>query len=207
MLNMLMLSEVIQLEKTEAEYKFDIIDSDLFRFKIAISKGNFACIILTVNHLIADSWALGLVIQEIIKNYNSIKNNEIFNPDTFSYLDYIKSEKEYINSKKFTNDKYFWSQTFSTIPEQATIPGSINGVKNISYKAKRLSFELDKDIVSKINNFCRENKISTFNFFFILFYLLHKSDSLQLRFRVGFQCHDDIFKYRTFLRSAAKFFR
>lgn len=133
-------SEVIQLEKTEAEYKFDIIDSDLFRFKIAISKGNFTCIILTVNHLIADSWALGLVIQEIIKNYNSIKNNEIFNPDTFSYLDYINSEKEYINSKKFTNDKYFWSQTFSTIPEQATIPGSINGVKNISYKAKKIKF-------------------------------------------------------------------
>ena len=162
-------SEVIQLEKKEAEYKFDVIDSDLFKFKIAISKGNFACIILTVNHLIADSWALGLVIQEIIKNYNSIKNNEIFNPDTFSYLDYINSEKEYINSKKFTNDKSFWNQIFSTIPEQATIPGSINGVKNVSYKANRLGFELDKDIVSKINNFCRENNISTFNFFMAVF--------------------------------------
>lgn len=162
-------SEVIQLEKTEAEYKFDIIDSDLFRFKIAISKNNFACIILTVNHLIADSWSLGLVIQEIIKNYNSIKNNEIFNPDTFSYLDYINSEKEYINSKKYTNDKSFWNQTFSTIPEQATIPCSINGVKNVSYKAKRLGFEIDKDIVSKINNFCRKNNISTFNFFMTIF--------------------------------------
>ena len=77
---------------------------------------------MTVNHLIADSWALGLVIQEIIKNYNSIKNNEVFNPDTFSYLDYINSEKEYINSKKFTNDKSFWNQIFSTIPEQAKFP-------------------------------------------------------------------------------------
>lgn len=162
-------SEVIELEKKEAEYKFDIIDSDLFRFKLAISKDNFACIILTVNHLIADSWSLGLVIQEIIKNYNSIKNNEIFNPDTFSYLEYINSEKEYMNSKKFANDKAFWNQTFSTIPEQATIPCSITGAKNISYKAKRLGFELDKDTVSKINNFCRANNVSTFNFFMAIF--------------------------------------
>lgn len=162
-------SEVKQIEKSEAKFKFNIIDSDLFKFKLAVSKGNFACIILTVNHLIADSWSLGLVIQEIIKNYNALKNNEDFVPDTFSYLDYIKSEKEYKNSKKFENDKTFWNQTFNTIPEQATIPCSINGVKNVSYNAKRLGFELDRDIVSKINSFCRENGISTFNFFMAVF--------------------------------------
>ena len=162
-------SEVKQIEKSEAKFKFNIIDSDLFKFKLAISKGNFACIILTVNHLIADSWSLGLVIQEILKNYNALKNNEDFVPDTFSYLDYIKSEKEYKNSKKFENDKTFWNQTFSTIPEQATIPCSITGVKNVSYNAKRLGFELDRDIVYKINNFCRENGISTFNFFMAVF--------------------------------------
>ena len=162
-------SEVKQIEKSEAKFKFNIIDSDLFKFKLAISKGNFACIILTVNHLIADSWSLGLVIQEIIKNYNALKNNEDFVPDTFSYLDYIKSEKEYKNSKKFENDKTFWNQTFSTIPEQATIPCSIKGVKNVSYNAKRLGFELDRDIVSKINSFCRKNSISTFNFFMAVF--------------------------------------
>ena len=61
-------SEIKQIESEEAKHKFDVIDSDLFRFKIAMSKNNFASIILTVNHLIADSWSLGLVIQEIIKN-------------------------------------------------------------------------------------------------------------------------------------------
>ena len=69
-------SEIERVEKEEVKYKFDVIDSDLFKFKLAISEGNFACIILTVNHLIADSWALGLVIQEILRNYNALKTNE-----------------------------------------------------------------------------------------------------------------------------------
>ena len=162
-------SEIKQIEKNEAKFKFNIDDSDLFRFKLAICKGNFACIILTVNHLIADSWSLGLVIQEILKNYNALINNEKYVPDTFSYLEYINSENEYKNSKKFENDKLFWNQTFSTIPEQATIPCSINSAKSASYNAKRLGFELDKEIVSKINSFCRENGISTFNFFMAVF--------------------------------------
>ena len=148
-------SEIKQIEKNEAKFKFNIDDSDLFRFKLAICKGNFACIILTVNHLIADSWSLGLVIQEILKNYNALINNEKYVPDTFSYLEYINSENEYKKSKKFENDKLFWNQTFSIIPEQATIPCSINSAKSASYNAKRLGFELDKEIVSKINSFCR----------------------------------------------------
>lgn len=162
-------SEIERVEKEEVKYKFDVIDSDLFKFKLAISKDNFACIILTVNHLIADSWALGLVIQEILRNYNTLKNNEEITQETFSYVDYINSEKEYKSSKKFENDKSYWNEIFETIPEQATIPSLNKNIKNLSYNAKRLSFEINKELLSKINAFCRENNISTFNFFMAIF--------------------------------------
>ena len=94
-------NELQQLKNEEAKYKFNIIDSDLFKFKLAVCKDKFACIILTVNHLIADSWALGLVIQEILKNYNSLTTNTDLVPDTYSYVDYINAEQEYKKSKKF----------------------------------------------------------------------------------------------------------
>lgn len=162
-------SEIEDIEKEEAKYKFNVINSDLFKFKLAISKDKFACIILTVNHLIADSWSLGLVIQEILRNYNALKNNEEITQETFSYIDYINSEKEYKTSKKFENDKAYWSEIFETIPEQATIPSFNKDIKDFSYNAKRLSFEINKDLLSNINEFCRENKISVFNFFMAIF--------------------------------------
>ena len=162
-------SEIERVEKEEAKYKFDVIDSDLFKFKLAISEGHFASIILTVNHLIADSWALGLVIQEILRNYNVLKNNEEITQETFSYVDYINSEKEYKSSKKFENDKSYWNEIFETIPEQATIPSLNNSIKDLSYNANRLSFEINKELLSKINDFSRENNISIFNFFMAIF--------------------------------------
>lgn len=162
-------SQIESIEKDEVKYKFEVIDSDLFKFKLAISRNNFACIILTVNHLIADSWSLGLVIQEILRNYNSLKINEEITQETFSYVDYINSEKEYKASKKFENDKAYWSEIFETIPEQATIPSLNNSIKDLSYNANRLSFEINKDLLSRINVFCRENNISIFNFFMAIF--------------------------------------
>lgn len=162
-------AEIEDIEKEEAKYKFNVINSDLFKFKLAISKDKFACIILTVNHLIADSWSLGLVIQEILRNYNALKNNEEITQETFSYIDYINSEKEYKTSKKFENDKAYWSEIFETIPEQATIPSLNNSIKDLSYNANRLSFEINKDLLSRINVFCRENNISIFNFFMAIF--------------------------------------
>ena len=162
-------AEIEKIEKEEALHKFNVINSDLFKFKLAISENNFACIILTVNHLIADSWGLGLVIQEILRNYNNLKNNEEISQETFSYVDYINAEKEYKSSKKFENDKIYWNDVFETIPEQATIPSLNTNNKDLSYNANRLSFKIKKNVISKINDYCKESNISTFNFFMSIF--------------------------------------
>ena len=69
--------ELKGIQEKEAGYKFEIFDTDLFRFKIVILNGEFACVILTVNHIISDSWSMGITIKEILKNYNKLKNNEL----------------------------------------------------------------------------------------------------------------------------------
>ena len=68
--------ELNKIQEKEASYKFEILDSDLFKFKIAFLKGEFACVILTVNHIISDSWSMGITIKEILRNYNALKNKE-----------------------------------------------------------------------------------------------------------------------------------
>lgn len=65
-------SELHKLEQEAVNQKFEIIGSCLYNFKIAVMPNKDAAIILTVNHIIADSWSLGLVIQAIIKEYHAI---------------------------------------------------------------------------------------------------------------------------------------
>lgn len=162
-------SELDQIQKQQANYKFEIIDSNLFKFKIVILKKKFACIILTTNHIIADSWSLGLTIQEIIRNYHILLNNQDGEFQHFSYVDYIEAENNYKNSQKYIKDKQYWKEVFNTIPEQVTIPCSTRKDNKVSNFANRLNFDINTDIVNKISDFCKNNRISIFNFFLAVF--------------------------------------
>ena len=158
-----------KIEKEESSYIFNVFDSDLFKFKIVFLKNTFTYIILTVNHLISDSWSMGLTIQEILKNYNNLYNKKESDSKNPSYIDYINSEIKYKSSKRFENDKQYWDKLFETIPEQATIPSSVKSFKDISYKAERFSFELEKNVIDNITAYCKENNFSIFNFFMTIF--------------------------------------
>ena len=149
---------------------FNINDSSLFKFKIAIFPDNSAGVILNIHHIIADSWSLGLTIQKIIEIYHYVKNGEKVLTKGSSYIDYIKKEQEYKQSSKYMEDKSYWNNTFSSIPEIVTIP-SITSQEHTSssYEANRLIFNIDKKLINEIGTFCKENHLTFFNFFISVF--------------------------------------
>ncbi len=167
------IEDVHILENNMMKHVFDLEKSEYFEFKLFRLSDNTGGVILNIHHLFGDSWTLGLVANEIIRIYNCLINNLELNFDnSFSYIDYINAEKEYINSKTFLSDKDYWNSKFKTIPDHAYIPSEKYSNKlDFSCKANRLSFEIDKNIMSKINNLCATLKISTFNFFMAVYSL------------------------------------
>ena len=178
-------SELKKVEEEQSRIKFEIIDSDLFKFKIVILKNKFACVILTANHIISDSWSMGLTIQQILKNYHALRNNETIDIESQSYIDYISSENEYKKSEKYEKDKQYWNNVFSSLPERASIPGSLAQLNNTSIEASRTDFSIDLNTVNSINNYCKENHISAFNFFMAIYSLYISRVSYSQDFIIG----------------------
>ncbi len=150
---------------------FKLENSKLFNFyifKFANGKGAF---MLNIHHLISDAWTLALICNEIIKTYSALKQNKkIETKAIYSYMDYIKSEQEYQKSEKFNKDKQYWIEKFNTIPEVATIPGSLKkGRENVTSAGNRKQYELKKEQVIKIKEYCKENRISLYNFFMAIY--------------------------------------
>lgn len=167
-----------KIEQETVSKKFNILDSDLFLFKLVRFPDSTGGIILNVHHIISDSWSLGLVIQEIIKIYHALKANIDYVPDTFSYIEYINSEEKYKSSKRYLSDKEFWSDYLSSLPEPVTIPGLVTSTS--SSRGNRLSYTIDKKTCNLINEYCRSNSISNYVFFMSIFalYIANISDSL-----------------------------
>lgn len=158
--------EVKQIEKELSQTPLNVIDSFLFNIKFFKFEDGHGGFVIVMHHLIVDAWASGLVISRIIDIYDALIS-ETFSLENFanpSYTEYIESEQKYLSSNKFEKDKEFWNTLFNTIPETATIPGSLTS-QNISSSAKRKIFKIPAETMDFINSFCTENKISAFNFF------------------------------------------
>ncbi len=156
------IDELSTLENATLSNVFDI-ENKLFEFKMFEFPDQTGGFLLNIHHIIADGWSLGLVCRKVMLAYSKITGEEIEDISS-SYIDYLNSEQDYVKSSKFENDKNYWSSVFETIPETVTIPGSLNS-NEISSKANRKEFILSKSLVSSIQDFCAQNKISIFNFF------------------------------------------
>ena len=161
--------EFNKIEQQMVEEKFNLINSELYKFKIVKFPDNTAGIILNVHHMIADSWSLGITIQEIVKIYKTLLENKEYISDTFSYKNYIESEREYKNSKRFDKDKEFWNEYLSENVEPVSIPSINRNIEVKSSNGKRVSYVLKKDVMNKITEFCEKNKISNYVFFMSVF--------------------------------------
>src|SRR5699024_5314703 len=109
-------------------------------FKLPNNNGGF---IVNNHHIISDSWNLGIMGNEIITYYSHLLNDhspKTENVELNSYMDYVVSEQEYKNSKKFQKDKDYWNDLFTTIPEVATIPSQyVNNSNSINANRKLFS--------------------------------------------------------------------
>ena len=155
-------NDVSKISKEMVCVPFDFYESRLFDFKIfKLDNGNGGFIV-NVHHIISDAATLSFVGTEIIDIYSKLLDNETIPEKTFSYIDYISSEKEYLKSSRFEKDKEYWNTLLSPVPDVATIPSLKNDED--SPKANRLEFSFDKKFLDKIINFCKKTGISVYNF-------------------------------------------
>ena len=165
-------NEQSTLEENMASKVFTMLDSLLFEIVLFRYPDNHGGFVINSHHLISDSWTNGIVANDVALIYSKIKNNESYEKDkSLSYIEYIDSEKKYIESNKFQKDKEYWNNLFSTIPEVATIPSLKDSIKDDDITANRILLDIGTELFAKLKNYCSENKVSLYNFFMSVFAL------------------------------------
>lgn len=152
------ISEYIKNFKKET---IKLYDENLF--KIVIIQGReTTTIIFHVHHVISDAWGIIQVAEQFKDIYNILKQKRDIN--TYikpSYIEVLKKQEEYKCSDKYIKDREFWNGYIEKI-QNTNIYGSLN---SISINANRIEKNISEELFSKISNYCRENKITTYTFF------------------------------------------
>ncbi len=164
------LAELSLIEEKMCQTVFSIENDNLFCVKIFRLPDGTGGVISVMHHIISDSWTVGLFCKEIVQEYTNLIKNIKSDDVQYSYINYIEKEQEYLNSPSFQKDKEYWAGVFNTMPELATIPSFSSELSGqVSCVAKRQSFAISKQVLDKVSEFCKNNRISIYNFFMSIY--------------------------------------
>ena len=155
------IQELKELEAKVAKTSFNLLDSNLFLFKVFKLKDGTGGIIGHLHHLISDAWSFGIMSKQLKDIYEKLLSKEDFETNA-SYVEFIEKEAEYIASDKFIKNKEYWENRFTEVPDLATIKPYQN--ENDSTEAIRYKAELNLKLCNAINEYARENKSSAYSF-------------------------------------------
>ena len=112
-------------------------------------------ILVKLHHIIGDAWTSSLIGTQF---------NKILNGDTVeseSYIDYIKRENTYLQSKRYKLDEAFFIDQF----EKCNDVIYISEKQSSRLTARRKTFVIDSQKTQLITSYARENAVSVFMIF------------------------------------------
>ena len=165
-------TQLLEFEASFPMQQVKVLDNFLFLTKLLRFPDGTGIFVITAHHLIADAWTMSLVLQEIHQNYLDIlEGKEIDLTPNPSYLEFIKSQNQYMESNKFEKDKEFWQTQFETLPNVVSFKNN----RKVSIQADRKIYTFDKSLVNQITEFCQKNNISDYIFLLSIFSIYLKN--------------------------------
>lgn len=150
-----------EFKKKDKEKGFDISKDMLMRISIIRLAAKEYQIVWSHHHIIMDGWSLGLVLQDFISIYKSLKSGEELKlVKSYQYVDYInwlaKQDKGYAEQ--------YWKNCLENYDNETSIQQKVKA-KIYEYDKKEIHFTIDKELTAKIIDICRKNNVTINNAF------------------------------------------
>lgn len=160
-------SEEELLEKLEELHRqrFDITDKYLCAFAVfSIGRQRYG-LFEKAHHLVADGISAVIVAREVVDTYQKLEKQDFQESDkAFSYIDFLKAEKEYLGSEKYARDREYWLKRFENLQAE-DITFAVNREKKNSFKVHRGSYRIPADLISALEAYESGQRISNFALF------------------------------------------
>lgn len=154
------INDVSDLHDYAKNVTFDIYNDYLIKFTLFKDKNNFGGFTCSIHHSVSDAWTISLMLEDVLKCYNKLKDNEpIDDIRKSSYIDFMDAEQKYLTSDKFLKDKLYWENIFSTPVDHSIFRKSSN-IFDTHSKRKSYTFP------SFVNEYCKTEKVSPFSLCF-----------------------------------------
>ncbi|WP_264530605.1 non-ribosomal peptide synthetase [Flavobacterium sp. N502540] len=156
---------------------FDLEKGPLFKgalVRVSNTKFVFA---YNMHHIISDGWSIGIMINELLKNYTIRKNGEtvLSNPLQIHYKDYAVWQQKQLSDEVFNKERNYWLTHLAGDLPTLSHFGDYSRPAIMSYNGSVVKRSMDALLIQQLRAFCQKHEGTLFmGCLSILNVLLHK---------------------------------
>ncbi|MEH1901882.1 MAG: amino acid adenylation domain-containing protein [Nostoc sp.] len=151
------------IKASEAGYSFDLQAGPLFRAKLLQLESEKHLLSLTLHHIIADGWSIGIILEELASLYESIlKKDKSSLPELrIQYPDYSIWQQEKIADSVWEEHLVYWEKQLAQLPI-LQFPTDFPRPALQSFQGDLVEFSIAPELTNAIRSFNQEENVTLF---------------------------------------------
>ena len=143
---------------------FDLENGPLIRANLIKLKKDEGIFFLSMHHIIGDGWSQEVLVSELVKNYNTLLNNQMLVvPELkIQYKDYAVWQNENLQNKAHQEAEKYWLTQFSGELPVLDLPAYKTRPLVQTFNGARLSHQYSLSFLQKLKDFSNENDVTLF---------------------------------------------
>ncbi len=164
---------------------FDILNGRyLHRFILLKVDEEVHYLFSVYHHIITDGWGTSLMFQRLVRNYNElIEEGAIISTYPFTYRDFVEDDDAYQMSQDYQEDKAYWMEKFSPLPEN--LFEKINKAPDKINRSDRKAIYIPREQYNQLDALANELKASTFHLIVALVFIYFSRKQNNTDFAIG----------------------
>ena len=150
-------AEVDRLAGIEADRPFDLSNGPLLRARVLRTGEAEHILLLTVHHVAADGWSLGVLWRELGEAYRArlAGHAPVFPALPVRYVDYAVWQRREVATDRFAHSLEYWRDRLSRL-EDLDLPADRARPAVLSYRGARHDFTLSGALVERLRGLCAQ---------------------------------------------------
>ncbi|MDZ7333004.1 MAG: amino acid adenylation domain-containing protein [candidate division KSB1 bacterium] len=157
-------ARVLILARQEAQRPFDLKRPPLMRVTLIKLNAREHIALLTLHHIIADGWSMGILIRELATLYQAFSNGRPspLAPLKLQYADFARWQKEYLQGETLERQLRYWKEKLGIDPAVLELPTDFPRPAQLSFEGASLPVELPKELVAELHRLGRQANVTLF---------------------------------------------
>ncbi|MFK0310310.1 amino acid adenylation domain-containing protein [Pseudomonas sp. NPDC090233] len=150
--------------REEASAPFDLAHGPLLRARLLRLGAEHHVLALTVHHIVADGWSLGVLTQELSTLYSALSQGlqDPLEPLAIQYGDYAVWQRRWLAGEQLQRQTDYWRQTLEGAPSVLKLPSDRPRPERQDFSGASLPLQLDPRLAAGLRTLAQRHGVTLY---------------------------------------------